>query len=278
MKSKAIRFLLGGGALALAVSLSINANAQLIAYGVSDAQNSLITFNPASPSTILTAHAISGLQANEQIRGIDFVGNTLYGLGSQSHLYTLNPATGAATQVGSGQFSPILNGLDFGFNASGSTFYVASDLSQNLSISTAGVATAGPNYVSGANSIDGMAFDHSSGIFYGISTGSSHNWLQLNPTTGAVTVIGNTGVNYNDRLALDVSPFNNVAYLSATVNSQANLYTVNKATGALTLVGTVGPAGQFTSGLDALVVVPEPSSVALFAVGGLLLGLLIRRK
>jgi hypothetical protein len=277
MKSKAIRFLLGGGALALAISLSINANAQLIAYGVSDAQNSLITFNPASPSTILTAHAISGLQPNEQIRGIDFVGTTLYGLGSQSHLYTLNPSTGAATQVGSSQFSPILNGLDFGFNASGSTFYVASDLGQNLSISTAGVATAGPNYTAGS-SIDGMAYDHGSGTFYGVSV-VSHNWLQLNPTTGAVTTIGPMGVNFTDRISVDISAFNNnVAYFSASLSGQANFYTVNKATGALTLVGTVGPAGQFTSGLDALVVVPEPSSVALFAVGGLLLGLLIRRK
>jgi Domain of unknown function (DUF4394)/PEP-CTERM motif len=279
MKIEAVRNLLTRGALPLVTTLAgalcINANAELV-YGVSDSLGTLITFDSATPQNVLTAHSISGLQSGEQIRGIDFVGGTMYGLGSQSHLYTINPNTAAATQVGSGQFSPLLNGSDFGFNAAGSTFFVCSDLGQNMILQTFGVGSAGPNYTAGS-SIDGMAYDHVTGAFYGISA-SSHNWLGLDPTHGAVTTIGPTGVNFADRLALDISPITDIAYFSGTVAGQTDFFTVNKTTGALSLVGTVGTPGQFSSGLDAIVVVPEPSSVALFAVGGLLFGLLMRKK
>jgi hypothetical protein len=274
MRIEAFRNLLAGSACALVITLGINANAELV-YGVSDQLGELVTFNSTAPQTVLTAHSLSGLANNEQIRGIDFVGGTLYGLGSQSHLYTINPNTAAATLVGS--FTPQLNGLDFGFNASGSLFYIASDLGQNITLTTAAVGTALPNYPAGA-SIDGMAFDHVSGVFYGISA-STHNWLSLNPTTGAVTTIGTAGgFLFDDRLALDISPATDIAYFSGTVSGQTDLFTVNKTTGNLTLVGTIGTPGQFSSGLDALAVVPEPNTVALFAVGGLLFGLLIRKK
>ena len=119
---------------------------------------------------MLSAHNISGLLGNEQLRGIDWVAGTLYGLGDGSHLYTINPNTAAATLVGS--FSPILNGIDFGFNAGPSQLYVSSDLGQNLTINPGTtVATAGPNYAAGS-SLDGIAYDYVSGIFYG-SSGSS---------------------------------------------------------------------------------------------------------
>jgi hypothetical protein len=273
MRIEAVRNLLTGGVCALAITLSINANAELV-YGVSDQLGELITFDSATPQNVITAHSLSGLQPNEQIRGIDFVGGTLYGLGSQSHLYTINPNTAAATLVGS--VTPQLNGLDFGFNASGGVFYLASDLGQNMTLTTAGVGTALPNYPASA-SIDGLAFDPVSGFFYGISA-STHNWSRLTPTTGAVTTIGPIGVPVDDRLALDISPASDIAYFSGTIAGQTEFFTVNKTTGALTFVGFVGSAGQFASGLDAIALIPEPNTVALFAVGGLLFGLLIRKK
>ena len=85
-------------------------------YGVSDQLNELLTFDSASPQNGLSARAITGVQSGDQIRGIDWINGTLYGLGNESYLYTINPNTGAATQVGAGQFSPLLNGTDFGFN------------------------------------------------------------------------------------------------------------------------------------------------------------------
>src|ERR1700690_1681616 len=119
-------------AAALAVAPGFKANAELV-YGVSDQLDQLVSFNSASPGTLLSAVSITGMQSGEQMRGIDWISGTLYGLGDQSHLYTINPATGAATQVGAA-FSPVLNGIDFGFNAGTSQLYVSSDLGQNLTL------------------------------------------------------------------------------------------------------------------------------------------------
>jgi hypothetical protein len=262
--------------LALAGVPCLNANAELI-YGVSDQLNELVSFNSASPQTLLSAHNISGLQGNEELRGIDWIGTTLYGLGDGSHLYTINPNTGVATLVGA-QFSTVLNGIDFGFNAGVSQLYVSSDLGQNLTINpVTAVATAGPNYSGASSSIDAMAYDYVSGNFYGVSA-VSQSLYALNPVTGAVTLIGSSGVNFVDRVGLDISPNTDIAYFSGTVGGQTELFTVNKATGAMTLVGDIGTPGELTSGLDSLAVAPEPSAVACLVTGGLLFALLRRKK
>ena len=85
-------------------------------YGLT-VNNGLITFDSATPGTISTIGPISGLQAGEFVLGIDFRPATggLYGLGSNSNLYLINPLTATATQVGSsGAF--ILSGTAFGFD------------------------------------------------------------------------------------------------------------------------------------------------------------------
>lgn len=79
--------------------------------------NNLIRFDSAAPGTITGPTAITGLQPADTIIAIDFRPATgeLFGLGSGSRLYTINPATGAATQRGaSGVFT--LNGSSFGFD------------------------------------------------------------------------------------------------------------------------------------------------------------------
>jgi hypothetical protein len=81
--------------------------------------NNLVTFDSATPGTVSSSIAITGLQANETILGIDFrpATQSLYGLGSSSRLYDLNLTTGAATQVGSaGAFTLSGNAFGFDFN------------------------------------------------------------------------------------------------------------------------------------------------------------------
>src|SRR5262245_59367216 len=54
--------------------------------------NTLLRFDSAAPSTILGTVAVSGLQAGEELLGIDFRPATgqLYGLGSTSRLYMID--------------------------------------------------------------------------------------------------------------------------------------------------------------------------------------------
>jgi hypothetical protein len=278
MKTYATWIHLSRSALVLAVGLTAasgsKASAELV-YGVSDQLGELVSFDSATPGTLLSAHALTGMVSGEQIRGIDIIGSTLYGLGDQNHLYTINPATGSCTAVGSG-FSPVLNGVDYGFNAGTSQLYVSSDLGQNLTINPiTGVATAGVNYT-GA-SIDAMTYDYLSTSFYGISS-ATHNLYGVNPVTGGTILIGATGVSFADRIGFDISPITDNAFFSGTVGGQTEFYSVNLATGALSLIGDVGTPGELTSGLDSIAVVPEPTTAALTAIGGGFLLVLFRRK
>ena len=279
MKTQTMRTNLTRSVIALAAGLAvasgIKANAELV-YGVSDQLDQLVSFDSASPGTLLSALAITGTQSGEQIRGIDWIGGTLYGLGDQSHLYTINPLTGLATQVGTGAFSPSLNGIDFGFNAGTSQLYVSSDLGQNLTLNpVTGVATAGVNYT-GA-SIDALAYDYFNTSFYGISA-ATHDLYSLNPVTGGTSLIGATGVSFADRIGFDISPVTDNAFFSGTVGGQTEFFSVNVSTGALSLIGDIGTPGELTSGLDSIAVVPEPTTVALSAIGGGFMLVLFRRK
>src|SRR5262249_25655503 len=78
----------------------------------------LVTFDSATPGTISTTVAITGLQAGETLLGIDRrpANGLLHGLGSTSRIYTINTTTGVATSVGASPFAPALTGTAFGFD------------------------------------------------------------------------------------------------------------------------------------------------------------------
>ena len=278
-----LRTLLGSrltGRLALAAALfaagSVAGNNELI-YGVSDQTNQLISFDSSTPGTLLSANNISGLAGNEQLLGITWFNGTLYGLGSGSHLYTINPNTAVATPVGA-QFSPTLNGSDFGFTAGTFSLYESSDSGQNLTLNPlTGVAVAGPNL---SPAVDAMAYNALNGDFYGIG---AHNpdMYGLDPVTGATFLIGPTGVSFEDGIGFDISPSTGIAYVSGTVAGQTELFTGDLATGALSLIGDVGVPGEFSSGLDGIAVAPvaEPGTMSLWVCGCVsLFGLRRRRK
>ena len=96
----------------------------------------LVKFDSATPGTISSSVAITGLQAGESILGFDYRPATggLYAIGSTSRLYLINATTVAATQVGSaGAFT--LNGTSFGvdFNPTVDRIRITSNTGQNPS-------------------------------------------------------------------------------------------------------------------------------------------------
>ena len=100
--------------------------------------NRLLSFDAAQPGTLSASVAITGMQAGENMLGIDFRPATgqLYGLGSTGRLYVIHPVTGAATQVGTGSFDFALIGTAFGFdfNPVVDRIRVVSDADQNFRI------------------------------------------------------------------------------------------------------------------------------------------------
>lgn len=221
--------------------------------------NSLALFN-SDNLTNVTRVAITGLQAGESLRGIDFRPNNgqLFGLGSTNRLYSIDLSSGAATQVGQ-PFGVQLNGTSFGvdFNPSVDRIRVVSDAGQNLrlnpdtgavvdaDIATPGIQTDG-NLNGATNSITATAYTESFGGAtttrptrqFGINTTTDQLFEQNPPNAGTQTLIGSLNVDFSPSNGFDiVTPQSGVNNAFALSNS--SLYSINLTTGAATLVGEV---------------------------------------
>ena len=134
------RFLLAG-----LLGLVIGGEASALAvYGVTT-NNFLVRFDSATPGTINGTVAVTGLNAGATLRGIDFrpVDGLLYGVSSDSRLYTINLSSGAASVIGAlGAFTLSGSSFGFDFNPTVDRIRVTSDADQNLRL-TPGGALAG---------------------------------------------------------------------------------------------------------------------------------------
>ena len=214
-----------------------------VAYAV-DNMNMLQIFNPMNPMPV--SKTITGLQAGENILGIDFrpLNGQLYALGSSSRIYTLNLGTGAATAVGS-QLPTLLVGSDFGFdfNPTVDRIRVVSDLGQNLRLNPLdGTISAIDDMINpGTPTLSGAAYSEN---FAGATTTSlfviDHNtdklYLQSPPNNGILVERGALGINITNSNGFDIGSTSNKAYLLATINSENKIYSINTTTGAASVV------------------------------------------
>jgi hypothetical protein len=226
-------------------------------YGV-NASNQLVRFDSATPGTLVTVGTISGLQAGEDVVGIDFRPATgqLYALGSASRLYVIDKTTASAAFVAS--LSTALSGTAFGvdFNPTVDRLRIVSNTGQNLRVNpndgattidgTLNPATTGVNAAAYANSFSGATTT----TLYDIDTGTDQLFIQNPPNNGTLTPVGALGVDLQSATGFDIASGSNTAYLVATATvgiGNPVLYTVNLATGAATSVGAVGGVGNLVS-------------------------------
>jgi truncated hemoglobin YjbI len=247
-----------------------------------DSRAVLVGFDSARPATVLSMAVVRGLQPGETIVGIDFrpANKKLYALGSSSRLYILDPASGAATAVGSGPFLPALSGTKFGFNFNPTVdrIRIVSNTGQNLRVhpdtglvvAVDGflkynddavpqvVACAYTNSVAGATSTTLFDFDLNRRA---ITT-------QNPPNEGNLTVnFQLRGADFSEVTGFDISPTGNKGYLATreTSSARSQLYEINFAMGSATLIGTAGVLDQ----ISALAVEP-PGVPSLFTrLGGM---------
>ena len=226
----------------------------------------LVRFSAAAPGTILSSLAITGLQAGETVLGLDFrpASGQLVALGSTSRLYTLNPATGAATAIGGASISPALDGTFFGvdFNPVPDRLRVVSDRDQSLRLNqiTGGVAGVDatlayapgdvafgqdPNVsaVAYTNSFAGTATTTLFGLDFGRDTLVRQGGPDgvPSPNGGQLTTIGSLGVDTSGVASLDIVP-NGPAFalLKPAAATVSSLYLVNLTNGTTVLVGAIG--------------------------------------
>ncbi len=235
----------------------------------------LVFFDSGAPGAIVALVSVTGLQPGEHIIAVDFrpLTGQIYALGSASRLYKLNPVTGAAIQVGSGPFTPSLNGIEFGFDFDPTTDHlrVVSNTGQNLRLdpNTGAVVSAdsaltfapGESEAGMTPDVTGVAYTNN---FQGATTSTlyaidwrrgqlqrigSPNGSPVSPNTGQVFTVGTlaTAFQITELVGFDIAPNGGTAYASLRSGdalSSSLFYTINLSTGAATQQGQIG-GGEF---------------------------------
>ncbi len=227
------------------------------------ASGKIASINRASPGTLIGSIPVSGLTSGETLVGIDHrpADGLLYGLGSAGRLYTVVPATGAATlkstlRAAAGDDNPFaaLTGTDFAvdFNPVADRLRVISNTGQNLRINvdtgdtiTDGAITA----TSGQASVTAAAYTNSFAgttgtALFDIDSTSGLLHLQDPPNNGTLAAGVPLGAVPSSINGFDIDARTNVGYAVFTSGSGATLFSVNPAatSNAATRVGDIPSA------------------------------------
>lgn len=273
-------------AAASSLMLAGAANASLI-YAI-DQHNVLFTIDSANPSVVINAQRINytgAANANGVAVGIDFrpSDGKLYIMTDFGEVFSSDQSGGFNATAGStGSLSTALTGTSFGFdfNPVPDRLRISSDNDQNLrhQIGGATIVDGTINASYGNPSVVGSAYlnpdnDAATGTtLYTIDSGNDSLNIQNPPNNGTQVVQGLLGIDVNSEEAgFDIEAGSNIAYLAANVGAdrRSGLYTVNLGSGAATLIGLIGNG---TLVRDITVVIPEPATMSLLAVAGLISG------
>ena len=209
--------------------------------------NQLVLFGSENPEELQRQVQISGMSAGAAMVGIDFRGGDLYGVGSDSRVYTVDTLTGAATAVG-GPFSPALGGEHFGmaFDAGHDVLRVSSvESNQNLEVNPATGVVAAPRpdvaFAAGdehEGSNPALAAEAYQGsVLYGVE--SNENVLvTVSAETGQLTTVATLPFNVYLCSGMDVDE-DGTAYAALGTDSGSELYTIDLTSGAPTYLGDI---------------------------------------
>ncbi len=254
--------------------------------------NELISFRANTPGTTTTIGTISGLQAGEVIKGIDFrpTTNTLYALGitdesgtDVSRVYTVNTSTAAATIVGTTASTALsdLSNYGFDFNPVPDRIRVNNTDDQNIRLNpitggTAATDTALAYNATDANvganpSVVGAAYTQSqsgatSTTLYVIDSAlnilarqGDPDSAPTSPNAGVLNTVGGLGITLTSPNAgFDLRSGTGTAYAALTTSSGTALYQLN-VTGSSNIATSVGAIGTGSSEIVGLAVAPEVS-------------------
>ena len=230
------------------------------------ANNKLLSFDRATPAAIRTTATVTGLQAGENLLGIDFrpADGQLYGVGSTGRIYTLNGVTGAATVKATlaadaaDATAPYtaLAGTEFGvdFNPVADRLRIVSNTGQSLRINVdTGATTTDGNINGGAanTAITAAAYTNSfagtaSTTLFVIDGANATLYTQNPPNNGTLASAVPLGVAATGVAGFDIDARTNTGYAVMTVAGARNLYTLNLAatTAPATLVAAIGAAEE----------------------------------
>jgi hypothetical protein len=227
-------------------------------YALTD-DNRLVQFRSDDPATLTAEMPITGLPADERLRGIDFrpANGELFALGASSRLYTIDQLTGTATAVGAGPVMPAVAGAvaGFDFNPVPDRIRIISTSGQNLRVNPADAATiedgalayaagdpnagTSPNVVAAGytNPVGGATATQ----LFVIDSSLNILALQSPPNDGVLNTIGALGVDVGDRASFDISTLG-TAFVSYAVGGMGPslLGAIDLGSGAISPIGPIG--------------------------------------
>ncbi|MFY2559302.1 DUF4394 domain-containing protein [Corallococcus terminator] len=225
------------------------------------ASNQLVSFNRATPDTLVGSVAVTGLNQGESLLGIDYrpADSQLYALTSGGRIVTLAPDTGVATvkstlSAMTGDDNPFtgLVGTDFAvdFNPVADRLRVVGDSGQNLRINVDTGATTTDGAINGGNTgaqVSGAAYTNSfaetaTTRLFVLDAATDTVYLQDPPNNGTLSSPAALGVDASAVNGYDIDARTNVGYAALTVGGTQRLYRINPAntTTAATELAAIG--------------------------------------
>ena len=229
----------------------------------------LLLINAGNASTITSQVNVSGLQTGETLLSIDFRPATgqLYGIGSSSRIYVIDPKTGNARAIGASAFTPALSGdvAGFDFNPTVDRIRLVTSGNQNLRLNpeTGTVAATDQNLNGVSNpKITSVAYTQNragafSTILFDIDVTNNKLQKQDPPNDGKLVEVGNLGVDVEDAGGFDISADGTVALAAFSVAGKSGLFTIDLMTGKATKIGS------FMSNIVGIAIPTEPVAYAL---------------
>jgi hypothetical protein len=224
------------------------------------ADQQIVCFREERAGKFRVTVPISGLQTDTKIVGIDFrpANGLLYGLGDAAGVYTIDPATGVASNrvqlVDANKVPIVLSGTSFGvdFNPTVDRLRIVSDAGQNLrgnvadgSTTTDGVLNyLGPPAVTPALGVVGAAYTNNDAdtstatTLYDIDSSLDQVVVQAPPNNGTLNPTGKLRVDTDANVGFDIfsyvkdgSTVANRAFASLTAGGYAAFYELDVLTG-----------------------------------------------
>jgi Domain of unknown function (DUF4394) len=275
LRSAACRSVALAGLLLPAPAFAQSADQELIALTTS---NRLVRLSTVDTCATEPAVEVTGLQADESLLGIDMRPATgeLYGLGSSSRLYRIDPFTGQATAVGAAPFVIALSGTAFGFdfNPTVDRIRIVSNAGQNLrahpdlgtvvdfDAMAPGVQPDG-SLAYDATTADGDPVDANAGA-PPLAVSAAYTNPDNDPATGTTLYVIDADLN---ALAIQAPPNNGVLNTVGTLGANTtqlagfDIATTNQAFAALKLVGADHVKGCGNSALVSIDLATGATSV-----------------
>jgi len=241
------------------------------AFALGSAGTKLVSFTTSGPQQARAIGAISGLDTDSSIAGIDFrvQDRALYGVGNAGGVYKINTSTGAATLVNRLSIPVTGSVTAVDFNPAADRLRVVTSTGQNLrhNVNTGGVTlndgtltyTALPAAAVPATGINGAAYTNNDvedpalaktgTTLFDLDTTLDQVALQSPANTGLLVATGKLGVDAATVGGFDIYSdltggvtTSNTGYASLTASGSNALYSVNVLTGVVKRLGGF-PAG-----------------------------------